>query len=75
MRRPNPRIFLSRSDIGCGGWSLHCHIVANDEWPYLVSGDGRWVRGEWADPPKSAYARARRLAREIHRKTPVELES
>ena len=73
----SPRLYLVRSDMGDGGWSLHAHVIdvnSEDEgpheaYPVLASGPGRIVRGEWAPPPQRAYARARRKARALDRAT------
>jgi hypothetical protein len=63
-------IKLSRCEMGSGGWSLAVE-KEDGEWIVLTSGPGRMVRGEWAPPPRAAYASARekckRLGIEISR--------
>lgn len=68
-KHSTPKIHLVRSDMGDGGWSLHAHRLdydmerPEDEWPLLISGDGRRGKGGWAQPSQRAYATARRIAR------------
>jgi len=73
-KRNNPKIHLVRSDMGDGGWSLHARRLDSrsgrieDEYPLLISGSGRLIKGQWANPPARAYAAARRAARALRGK-------
>jgi hypothetical protein len=60
-------ISINRADDGSGGWSLHDARPGHEGDDFLVSGSGRLVGGQWALPPKRAYATARRVARERDR--------
>jgi hypothetical protein len=61
------QISINRADDGSGGWSLHDERPGHESDDYLVSGSGRMVHGQWAQPSRRAYSIARRVMRERDR--------
>jgi hypothetical protein len=57
-------ISINRADDGSGGWSIHDERPGHEGDDLLVTGRGRMVHGQWAQPSRRAYSIARRVMRE-----------
>ena len=53
-------IEISRSDLGCGGWSLGAEMPTG--WVHLLDGPAEWddQAGDWSRPNAADWAEAQR---------------